>query len=60
MITKYILVVLVVTTKVDYFVVPEFAFNTYKECLNFAMTSNSIQKPKSPYVYMCTDKNKGV
>jgi hypothetical protein len=53
---KFMIMVLVVTTKVDYFVVPEFSFNTYKECLNFAMASNSIQKPKSQYVYMCTDK----
>lgn len=49
---KYVIVILMVTNTIDYNVMYEYKFNTYRECLDFQMFSNA-NLTDSKYVFWC-------
>ena len=50
---KYIILVLLVTNKIDYFTLNNVEFHTFRECVEFQRYANSQQQASSNYVFLC-------
>lgn len=53
---KFVIFVLVVTHRIDYFIMDDLVFNSYRECFEFQRYMNQ-QPPDSKYVLWCGRKN---
>lgn len=53
---KFIIVLLVVTHKIDYHILDDYVFDNYRDCLGFQQYLNQNTVRKDNYVYWCGKK----
>lgn len=53
---KFVIVMLVVTHKIDYYVMDDYVFDNYRDCLGFQQYMNARQPPNSNRVLWCAKK----
>lgn len=55
---KFVVLMLLVTHKIDYTILYDYSFPTYSECVDFTRFMNQRQKKSSNYVFMCIERKK--